>query len=266
MLLSAALNRGRIKYMELLEGSLIYLFGIVALLALWLYHQRQVRSGRIQAIDVFDRSVVRFYLFVVPETRASCPACQQAQGRVFLPSTAGKMGFSPLEGPCTGAVPCQGVLVGLYGGWAEARELVSHLQRSPRKRPPRLSSDEIVRLARGAWRKSISADSDRIGMYLVEGWCLSKSDLASAIEGLRYVIDRAKEARHLSYVVPASLRLMELLLQAGRDDEARAAIKQFELRFPPDRHEVDGPTFGHRVALKDMKARLWKTESLKVSA
>ena len=252
--------------MELLEESSLYLFGILALFGLWLFHQLQVRSGRIQAIDLFDRSVVRFYLFVLPENRPSCPACQQAQGRVFLPSVAGKVGFSPLEGPCTGTVPCQGVLVGLYGGWAEAREIVSRLQRSPRKHPLRLSSNEILGLAKGAWSKSISADSDRISMHLLEGWCFTTSDLAAAIEGLRYVVDRAKEARHLSSVVPASLRLMELLLKAGRDEDARAAIEQFELRFLPDRHEADGPTFVQRAAFKDMKACLWKMQSLKVSA
>jgi hypothetical protein len=253
--------------MELLEESSVYLFAILALLGLWLFHQLQVRSGRIQAIDVFDRSLERFYLFVLPEGRPSCPACQQAQGRVFLPSVAGKVGFSPLEGVCGGAVPCQGVLVGLYGSWAEARDLVSRLQRSPRKRPLRLSSDEILSLVKGAWRKSISADSDRVSMHVLEGWCFTATDdLAAAIEGLRYVVDRAKETRHLSYVVPASLRLMELLLKAGRDDEARTAIEQFEVRFPPDRHEFEGPTFAQRAVLKDMKSRLWKTQSLKVSA
>ena len=59
---------------------------------------------------------------------------------------------------------------------------------------------------------------------------------------------------------------MELLLKAGRDDEARVAIEQFELRFPADRHEVDGPTVAQLGILKDMKSRLWKTQSLKISA
>ena len=103
-------------------------------------------------------------------------------------------------------------------------------------------------------------------MRLLEGWCLATSDLPAAIDGLRYVVDRVKETRHLSCVVPASLRLMELLLKAGRDDEARVAIEQFELRFPGDRHEADGPTFAQLGFLKDMKSRLWETQSLKISA
>ncbi len=245
--------------------STLYLFGILALLGLWLFHQLQVRSGRIQAIDLFDRSVVRLYLYVVPDDRTSCPVCVQAHGRVFLPTVVGKVEFSPLDGSCSGAVPCQGLLVGLYGGWAEARQLVSRLQQSSKKHPVRLSTEELCALVKGAWRKSISADTDRISMHLLEGWCFGNTDRAAAVEGLRYVVERAKEARHVSHIVPASLRLMDLLLQAGRDDEARLAIEQFEGRFPLERHHLDGPSLTQLKKLQDLKSLLWETRSLKVS-
>ena len=69
--------------------------------------------------------------------------------------------------------------------------------------------------------------------------------------------------RPVQRTVPASflchsrlLRLMELLLKAGRDDEARVAIERFELPFPADRHEASGPTFGQLGVLKGMKSRL----------
>jgi hypothetical protein len=250
----------------LIAESTLYLLAILALLGLWLFHQIQVRSGRIQAIDLFDRSVVRCYLYLLPQNGTSCPVCAQAHGRVFPPWVVGKVGFSPLERPCTGAVPCQGLLVGLYGGWAEARELVSRLQQASKTHPVRLSPEELGALAKGAWSKSISADTDRISMHLLEGWCLGTTDQTLALEGLRYVVERAKEARHLAYVVPASLRLMELLLQAGREDEARVAIEQFEARFPAERHDIDGPSFAERKRLLDLKSLLWETRSLKVSA
>jgi hypothetical protein len=246
--------------------SWFYLAGILALLALWLFHQLQVRTGRIQAIDVFDRSVERLYLYALPDDRPSCPVCTEAQGRVFLPSRVAKVGFSPLDGNCSGTVPCQGLLIGLYGGWTEARQLVTRIPQSSKQPFVRLSADELDRLVRGAWSKSISADTDRISMHLLEGWCFGKTDQAAAIEGLRYVVVRAKEARHLPYVVPASLRLMELLLKAGREDEARLAIEQFEVRFPADRHDADSPTFAQRKMLQEMKSRLWQTRSLKISA
>jgi hypothetical protein len=249
-----------------LAESWYYLAAIVVLLGLWLFHQIQVRSGRIQAIDLFDRSVVRLYLYVLPEDRACCPVCAQAHGSVFLPSSARRVGFSALDGLCTGTVPCQGVLIGLYGGWVEARQVVSRMPQSSKQRPVRLSSEELYGLAKGAWNKSISADTDRIAMQLLAGWCFAKTDQVAAVEGLRYVVDRAKEPRHLAYIVPASLRLMELLLKAGQEDEARLAIEQFEARFPPERPDVDGPTFAQRKVLQEMKSRLWQTRSLKVSA
>jgi hypothetical protein len=252
--------------MELTAELTLYLLGILALLGLWLFHQFQVRSGRIQAIDVFDRSVARFYLYVMPNDRPLCAVCAQAQGRVFLPWQVGKTGFSPLDSPCSGSVSCQGQMIGLYGGWLEARQLVSRLQQASRKHRVRLTSAEILALAKGAWSKSVSADTDRISMHLLEGWCLGQTEPAVAIEGLRYVIDRAKEERHLPYVVPAFLRLMDLLLRASRDDEARVVIEQFEARFPSDRHDIDGPSLTQRKVLQQMKSLLWETRSLKVSA
>ncbi len=252
--------------MGFIAETTLYLFALLALLGLWLFHQVQVRSGRIQAVDLFDRSVVRFYLYVLPDDRPSCPVCAQAHGRVFLPPVVGRVGFSPLEGACSGAVPCPGLLVGLYGGWVEARQLVNRLQQASKRSPVRLSPDELRTLIQGDWSKSISADTDRVSMHLLEGWCLGHIDLAAALEGLRYVVARAKEERHLPYVVPASLRLMELFLNAGRDDEARLAIEQFEGRFPAEQHNSDGPSFVQRKMLQEMKSRLWETRSLKVSA
>ena len=252
--------------MGFIVESTLYLFAILALLGLWLFYQVQVRSGRIQAVDLFDRSVVRFYLYVLPDDRPACAACIQAQGRVFLPPVVAKIGFSPLDGPCQGTVSCQGLLVGLYGGWVEARQLVSRLQQASKRTPLRLSSEELHALITGGWSKSISADTDRISMHLLEGWCVGKTNESTALQALRYVVDRAKEPRHLAYVVPAWLRLMALLLKAGRDDEARLAIEQFEGRFPPDRQDIDGPSFAQRKILQDMKSLLWETRSLKVSA
>jgi hypothetical protein len=142
---------------------------------------------------------------------------------------------------------------------------VTRVQQASKKYPVRLSTEELCALVKGAWRKSISADTDRISMHLLEGWCFGKTDRAAAVEGLRYVVERAKEARHVSHVVPASLRLMDLLLQAGRDDEARLAIEQFEGRFPLERHDLDGPSLTQLKKLQDLKSLLWETRSLKVS-
>ncbi len=252
--------------MGLTAESAGYLIGILALLGLWLFHQMQVRSGRIQAVDVFDRSVVRFYVYVSPDDRPLCAVCAAAQGRAFLPSQVGKNGFSPLDETCRGTVPCQGYLIGLYGGWMEARQVVARLQQAPKRSRVQLSLEEVCALAKGKWDQSVSADTDRINMHLLEGLGFGKSDIPASIEGLRYVVDRARDPRHLHFVVPAYLRLIDLLLKAGHEDEARQVIEQVEQRFPPDRHDVYTATFAQRKILEQMKSLLWKTQSFKVSA
>src|SRR5689334_19687880 len=226
----------------------------------------QVRSGRIQAVDLFVRSVVRFYVYMLPEGRSACPVCAEAHGRVFASPWVTKIGFAALDGACTSRVSCQGVLIGLYGGWAEARQVVSRMPHSSKQHPVRLSPGEVFALAKGDWRKSVSADTDRISMHLLEGWCFGKTDPAAAIEGLRYVVDRAKEARHLAYVVPAALHLMGLLLKAGREDEAGLSIEHFDARCLAEPPDVDGPTYAQLKVLDELNARLWQTRSLKVSA
>ena len=80
-------------------------------------------------------------------------SASEAHGRVFLPTVVAKVEFSPLDGSCSGAVPCEGLLVGLYGGWAEARQLVSRVQQSSKKHPVRLSTEELHALVKGAWRQ-----------------------------------------------------------------------------------------------------------------
>src|SRR5262245_27964977 len=244
----------------------IYALAIAALLGLWLFHQMQVRSGRIQAIDLFDRSVVRFYIYVIPDDSPTCEVCAQAQGRVFLSALVGKKGFSPLEGRCKGAAPCEGYLIGLYGGWAEAREIVARLQQISKKSVMRLSPEEFCAVVKGEWNKSVSADTDRINMHMLEGLCFEKGDLTLVSTGYRYVIERAKEDRHRSLIVPASLRLIGLLVRAGSEDEARQAIQLFEKRFPPNQSGPDDPTTLQRKSLEEMKSRLWESQALNVTA
>ncbi|MGE5710837.1 MAG: tetratricopeptide repeat protein [Nitrospira sp.] len=250
----------------LTSDAIIYLTAILALLGLWLFHQMQVRSGRIQAVDVFDRSVVRMYIYVTCTEGPTCDVCANAHGRVFQSSRVGKKGFSPLEGKCTGAVPCQGFLVGLYGGWLEAREIVARLQRSSKHTILRLSPAELYATVKGQWKQSVSADTDRVSVHLLEAICFEKSDADVAIEAYRYVIDQAKETRHLPFVVPAYLRLIALLLRVGREEEARHAIERCESRFPAAQCDPHAPSTEQRKALEEKKSLLWKRQSLQVTA
>jgi len=245
---------------------IIYLLAIAGLLGLWLFHQMQVRSGRIQAVDLFDRSMVRLYLYATPDGFPFCEVCAQAQGSAFLSSRVGKKGFSPLEGACSHAGRCQGCLIGLYGGWLEARALVARLETLPKKTRARLSRAELGSLVKGEWDKSVSADTDRVSIHMLEGLCHEKSDVHAAVAGYRYVIDHAKDTRHLSLVVPATLRLLAVLGRIGREKEASQVVEEFERRFPIDYTGCHGPSADQRRILEEEKALLWKRLSLKVSA
>ena len=196
----------------------------------------------------------------------SARVCAQARGRVFPSFLVGKKGFSPLEQRCKGTAHCQGYLIGLYGGWMEAREVVARLQQISKKTVLRLSCEELCAVVKGEWNKSVSADTDRINVHMLEGLCFEKDDMTLAIAGYRYVIERAKETRHRSLVVPAYLRLIGLLLRSGSEDEARQTIQQFEKRFPPNQSDEGAPTTLQRNALEEIKSLLWESQSLQVSA
>lgn len=244
----------------------IYLAAILGLLGLWLFHYAQVRAGRIQAVDLFDRSVVRIYVYVTTGEGDVCDVCAQVHGRVFLSSRVTQKHFRPIEGACKGKVPCQSCLVGLYGGWLEARELVARIQKLPKKTVVRLTGDDMRNLVKGDWKHSVSAETDRISVNMLEARCEEQRHADLAVEGYRFVTRKAKEERHLPLIVPAYLRLISALIRTGREDEARQVVEEFERRFPPDQSEHSSLSVEHRQALETQKALLWERRSLQVSA
>lgn len=111
----------------------VYLAAILGLLVVWQYYQMQIMAGRILAIDIFDRSGIRMYVYVTPSDDQICETCAASNGRFFLPSQVAKKKFSPLTGKCQRPTPCMGVLVGLYGAWLEARGVLEHLRKNSSK-------------------------------------------------------------------------------------------------------------------------------------
>ena len=59
-----------------------YVLAILALLLLWEFHALQVRSGRIDAVDIWDRSGIRMFIYATPRDNTACPACREAHGHV----------------------------------------------------------------------------------------------------------------------------------------------------------------------------------------
>ncbi len=241
-----------------------YLVAILGLLVLWQYYQMQVMAGRILAVDIFDRSGIRMYIYVVPEDDHTCDVCSEASGKIFLPSQVAKKGFSARNGPCKKSIPCLGVLVGLYGAWFEARGLVEHLRGNPKKGLIQLSAEELRAVINGQWERSISADTDRLGIHMIEAICYEKINQAISIAGYRYVIEGTKEVRHLMLLVPAYLRLVQLLVRVGEGTEALEWIERFERRFPPNKRGPHFPSNEHREVMRTRKTHLIKSLPLKV--
>jgi len=244
----------------------LYLVAILGLLVLWQYYQMQVMAGRILAIDIFDRSGIRMYLYVTPDGDEACEVCSAANGRVFLPSQVAKKGFSARGGKCKRPTPCLGVLVGLYGGWLEARGVLEVLRANQKKGSRQLSAEEMRALVNGQWDRCISAETDRVAVRMIEAACSDKIDPTVSIAGYRYVVDEVKEVRHLAFLVPAYLRLVPLLAQTGEDAEALEFIERFERRFPATKRGSYFPSDKQREIMATRKAQLIKNQPLKIPA
>ena len=54
---------------------------ILGLLAVWQYCQMQIMAGRTLAVDLFDRSGIRMYVYVIPDDDHICEVCSAAHGR-----------------------------------------------------------------------------------------------------------------------------------------------------------------------------------------
>jgi hypothetical protein len=245
----------------------LYLVAILGLLVLWQYYQMQIMAGRILAIDIFDRSGIRMYVYVTPDADDICEVCAAANGRLFLPSQVAKKGFSARGGKCTRpTTPCLGVLVGLYGGWLEARGVLEQLRANKKEGSRKLSAEELRALVNGQWERCISAETDRLAVHMIQAICSEKLDRAVSIVGYRYVVEEAKEVRHLSLLVPAYLRLVPLLAQTGEVAEALELIERFERRFPATKRGSHFPTERQREIMATRKTHLIKNQPLKIPA
>jgi hypothetical protein len=214
-----------------LPDFLPYLLGIFGLLVLWQCYQLRVMKGRILAIDIFDRSGTRMYLYAVADDQQACEVCRSAHGTVFPPSEVMKRKFSPIKGRCKTPGRCIGFLVGLYGAWPEANQIVERLRLSRKREPIQLDEDELREMILGPWERSISANTDRYGIHVLEAVLGDCTNPSPAMEKYRDTLEYAKEVRHLPLIVPAYFRLVELLTRQGQTAEALHFIEQFEKRY-----------------------------------
>jgi hypothetical protein len=217
-------------------------------------------------VDIFDRSGVRMYLFATPNDEQTCKACSAVTGRVFLPSLIAKSDFTPLEAPCMKPTPCTGVLVGLYGAWLEARSTLDRLRSSRKQGHIQLSGQEFREVIDGPWERTVGAETDRLSMYMLSAMTYENSKQDVAIGNYRYVIEHAKAIQHLMLLVPAFLRITQLLVRAERWPEALKLIELFEARFPNSESGLHFPSSKQRELMRITKTQAFKNQLMKLSA
>jgi hypothetical protein len=239
-----------------LPDILPYLLAIFGLLALWQYYQLRVMKGRILAVDIFDRSGIRMYLYAVADNLQACEMCRSAHGIVYPPSEVMKRQFSPIKGTCQSPTGCIGFLVGLYGAWPEANRIVVQLRLSRKREPIQLDQDELREIILGPWEQSISASTDRFGIHVLEAVLGDCTNPSPAMEKYRDTLEYAKEVRHMPLIVPAYFRLVELLTRQGQTAEALHFIEQFEKRYKEKTSGLYAPTEKQFGLMKIKKSHL----------
>lgn len=202
-----------------------YLLAILGLLLLWQLHNMQVQAGHIKTVDSWDRSGIRLFLHVTPEDSHACVACREANGMAFLPAVVASHKFRPLAKTCTNPGGCRCLLVGLYGAWAEAELVQKELKQQGGRL--HLSSTRLASLVEGAQARRAGVTADQISLSALEAVRAERSNPDQAVEHYRFVIENATKERDLAFLVPAYLRLVDLLEQRGRLDEALKSVDQF---------------------------------------
>ena len=233
-----------------------HLLGVLGLLLLWQYHQMQVMAGRIQAVDFWDRSGIRMFIHAVAHDGKACGACQGGDGMAFVPSLATKKDFSPQPRACLNSSACRSLSVGLYGGWAEAHTLIQRLRREGKKKPVKLTQQDIKELFDGRWERSISGSADRIAIHMLEAMPMEETDPEASLFRYRFVVEQATGARDLYFVVPSYFGLVSGLERLGQFQEALKCIDKFEERFAEKKQAPHFPTETQRGLMSIQKSRL----------
>lgn len=202
-----------------------YLLAVLGLLFIWLFYELQVRAGRIRKKDLWERSGIRLFLRVTPNDGKACLACLEATPMVFLPGVAASKKFAPQEHPCANPHGCRCVMIGLYGGWAEARHAL--MEAHKQGGAWRLSPEAMDSLVMGAQDARSGASADCFSIRMLQAMRDEGGNPEAAVSSYRFIADRAGEERDVSFIAPAYTRIGDLLVRLGRKEEAIAEIDKF---------------------------------------
>ncbi len=234
-----------------------YLLAILGLLLLWQLHAIQVRAGRIQVASAMDRSGIRWFLHVTPMDAHACVACRAANGMAFLPSVVAARKFRPSARTCTNAAGCRCVLVGLSGSWPEAERVLAQLNAGGGRL--QLSGDRLDKLLAGAQGAAGGNAADKAPLNMLLALQAEDSQPQAAIDAYRLVLDQAKKERDLQLLVPAYLRLADLLEQTGKQTDALEVTDRFLSAYsskPGMPQSAHAPTEDQRTVMSLRKTRL----------
>lgn len=231
-----------------------YLMGILGLVVIWKFHDMQVKAGRIQAKDFWERSGVRIFLRATPSDQQACTACKETANFVFLPGLVTSKKFSPQDKPCTNPAGCRCVMVGLYGGWGQALSALALAKKGGGK--GRMNDAELKALIEKSADARAGASADRISLRMLNALRAEGSQAETAMEHYRYILSHAEEDRDLALMVPAYLRLSDLLEKAGKASEALDLVEQCLREYGEKKKGPDAPTEAQRAALNTRKSRL----------
>jgi hypothetical protein len=155
---------------------------------------------------------------------------------------------------CANPNGCRCLLVGLYGGWPQAQQVLERLKQGGGQMS--LSPEELSSLFSGPWERSVSASVDRVSVHLLEAMLAERSDPEAALFRYRFVIDHAGAERDLPFVVPAYLRLTDVHRQVGQTAEALAAIDRFNQHYPDDKTVPHAPNDKQRAFMVATRQQL----------
>ena len=117
----------------------------------------------------------------------------------------------------------------------------------------RLSDSELKTLIEKSAEARAGASADRISLRILNALRAEGSQAETAIEHYRYVVGHAEEDRDLALMVPAYLRLSELLEKSGKAAEALEMVEQCLRDYGDKKKGPDAPTEAQRAALNTRK-------------
>jgi len=217
-----------------------YLLAILALLFVWQVYAIQVRAGRVQAVDVFNRSRIRLFIHVTPDDSLACPVCREGNGMAFLPQVVAAQRFRPLTKTCANPAGCRCLLVGLYGAWPEAARVQAEMHKKSGR--TQLSKQDVINLVQGAQARQTTANEDQVSLAIIEAMRNEEIKPEVAIAHYTFVVDQATKDRDLALVVPAYIRMTDLLERTGRREEELGTVERFFKAYGNKREGPHVPT------------------------